>query len=94
VVRTIADGLSYLAGIAIAPNGTIYATEMGGDIVRMRPDAVHPGGYLEPEFLYREQLITPTGIAIGPDGLLYVSDNSFFPGSPSVSGGRVVRMPA
>ena len=90
-VRTIANGLSFLGGIAIAPNGTIYATEFSGDIVRMRPDATRPGEFLAPEFLYRQQLVTPTGIAIGPDGLLYVSDNSFLPGFP-LMGGRVVRM--
>ena len=92
VVRTIANGLSFLAGIAIAPNGTLYATEFSGDIVRLRPDATNPGGYLAPEYLYRQQLLTPTGIAVGPDGLLYVSDNSFNPGNPPVLGGRVVRM--
>ena len=91
-VRTIANGLSFLAGIAIAPNGTLYATEMTGDIVRMRPDAANPGEYLEPEFLYQQQLIMPTGIAIGPDGLLYVSDNAIFPGNLGALGGRVVRM--
>lgn len=93
VVRVIADGLSMLTGIAMAPGGTLYATEFSnGDLVRVRPDPERPGRYLGPEVIYRGELVTPTAVTVGPDGWLYVSDGGAFPGSYPVVNGRIVRV--
>jgi sugar lactone lactonase YvrE len=92
-VRILADGLSTLTGIALAPGGTIYATELlNGDLVRVRPDPEAPGKYLAPEVIYRGALVTPTAITMGPDGWLYISDGGMFPGDYPVVNGKIVRV--
>lgn len=92
VIRTIADGFTSLAGIAVAPGGTVYATQLlNGGIVRVTPDPERPGRFMPPVTLYQGQLVSPTGLAIGPDGWLYVSVDSIF-GQDDAIHGRVVRV--
>ncbi|MEX2554898.1 MAG: ScyD/ScyE family protein [Actinomycetota bacterium] len=92
VVKTLADGLSMLTSIAMAPGGTLYATEYSnGDLVRVRPDPETPGAYLPAEVILRGQFVTPTAVTVGPDGWVYVSDAGTFPGSYPVINGKIVR---
>jgi sugar lactone lactonase YvrE len=90
VVRTIADGLTSVSSVTVAPDGTVYGTELAkGDIVRVRPDPARPGRFLAPELMYAGELVTPTGIVAGPDGWVYVSDAGVISGQ---LGGRIVRV--
>jgi streptogramin lyase len=91
-VRTIADGLTTVTSVAVARDGTVYATELGpGDLVRVQPDPNRPNHFLPPEFLYRGQLTTPAGVAVGPDGWIYISDRAVAAPTP-FSAGRIVRV--
>lgn len=93
IVRTVADGLTTVSSIAVADDGTIYATELApGDLVRVRPDPARPGGFGPAEILYRGQLTTPAGVAVAPDGRVYISDQAVGPDTP-VTRGRIVRVP-
>jgi glucose/arabinose dehydrogenase len=92
-VRTVADGLTGLTSVAVSTDGTVYATELPtGDLVRVRPDPNKPGSFLAPEILYRGQLVSPTGVAIGPDGMIYISDAGILPGGLPGLHGRIVRV--
>lgn len=92
VVRTIADGLTSLTGVAVGPGGTVYATQLlQGGFVRITPDPERPGRFLPPVAMYQAELPTPTGIAVAPDGWIYVSVDSIYPEGALVHG-RVVRV--
>jgi hypothetical protein len=94
VVRTVADGLSTVSSIAVSRDGTLYATELvPGDLIRLRPNHDQRGTFGPPEFLYRGQLTAPSGVAVGPDGRVYISDRGVAPDSP-MTRGRIVRVPA
>jgi hypothetical protein len=47
---------------------------------------------LTPEILYRGRLVAPTGVAISPDGRIYVSDAGILPGGLPGLNGRIVRV--
>jgi len=92
-VRTVADGLTGLTSVAVAADGTVYATELPtGDLVRVRPDPNKPGSFLAPEILYRGQLVAPSGVAIAPDGRIYISDAGVLPGTLPGLHGRILRI--
>jgi sugar lactone lactonase YvrE len=92
VQRIVADGLSMLNGIAVAPGGTIYAPEYSNaDIVRVRPDPESAGTWLAPEIINRGAVVTPTAIAVGPDGWVYVSDGGTQPADTPFVNGKIVR---
>ncbi len=67
-ITQLADGLEFPEGPVWMPDGTVYVTElMAGRITRVKPDgtkevAFEPGG-------------SPNGLAIGPDGALYVANS-------------------
>ena len=67
-ITQLADGLEFPEGPVWMPDGTVYVTElMAGRITRVKPDgtkevAFEPGG-------------SPNGLAIGPDGELYVANS-------------------
>ncbi|MEU9193071.1 SMP-30/gluconolactonase/LRE family protein [Streptomyces hundungensis] len=60
-VSTYASGLGGIDGVALAPDGTVYTTTVGGrHIGRVTPD-----GRVDPAWA---QLPMPNGIAVSPDG--------------------------
>lgn len=60
-VSTYAAGLTGIDGIALAPDGTVYATTFGGSYVQR----VTPGGIVETRWA---KVFSPNGIAVSPDG--------------------------
>jgi len=67
-ITDITDGLRFPEGPVAMPDGSVLVTELGrGCITRVRPDGTketvaEPGG-------------SPNGLAIGPDGALYVCNS-------------------
>ncbi|WP_328314658.1 SMP-30/gluconolactonase/LRE family protein [Streptomyces sp. NBC_00442] len=60
-VSTYASGLSGIDGVALAPDGTVYTTTVGGRNI----GRVTPGGQVDPAWAHVQQ---PNGIAVSPDG--------------------------
>ncbi|MEO7274878.1 MAG: ScyD/ScyE family protein [Vicinamibacterales bacterium] len=92
VVEVFASGFTNIIDIALAKDGSLYVLEIAanglrsgnpvGALIRVLPDGtkqtvVAPGG----------GLFMPGGVAIGPDGALYVTNWSVLPG-----GGTVVKI--
>ncbi|GAA3385657.1 hypothetical protein GCM10017750_65160 [Streptomyces racemochromogenes] len=73
-VRTYASGLGGIDGVALAPDGTVYTTTLGGrNIGRVTPD-----GRVDPAWARVPQ---PNGIAVSPDGgEVYVVQTTVAPG--------------
>lgn len=72
------DGSLYV--LEIAKNGLLAAFILGdwtGALIRVAPD----GSQTE---LGTEELFAPGGVAFGPDGMLYVTNNSILPGAGQV----------
>ncbi|MFD3875847.1 SMP-30/gluconolactonase/LRE family protein [Streptomyces sp. NPDC058623] len=60
-VSTYASGLGGIDGVALAPDGTVYTTTLGGrNIGRVTPD-----GRVDPAWA---RVAQPNGIAVSPDG--------------------------
>lgn len=84
-----AAGLSALIDLAVDADGTLYALSFdangilnpgsNGGLYRINPDG-------SADLLLSDGLISPGGLAIGPDGAFYISIRSDTPG-----GGQVVR---
>ncbi|MFD7097828.1 SMP-30/gluconolactonase/LRE family protein [Streptomyces xanthophaeus] len=73
-VSTYASGLGGIDGVALAPDGTVYTTTLGGrGIGRVTPD-----GRVDPHWAAVPQ---PNGIAVSPDGSeVYVVQTTVAPG--------------
>ncbi|MCJ1675971.1 SMP-30/gluconolactonase/LRE family protein [Streptomyces sp. APSN-46.1] len=73
-VSTYASGLGGIDGVALAPDGTVYTTTLGGrGIGRVTPD-----GRVDPLWA---QVRQPNGIAVSPDGSeVYVIQTTVAPG--------------
>ncbi|MFC0843053.1 MULTISPECIES: SMP-30/gluconolactonase/LRE family protein [Streptomyces] len=73
-VSTYASGLGGIDGVALAPDGTVYTTTVGGrSIGRVTPD-----GRVDPSWAQVQQ---PNGIAVSPDGTqVYVIQTNVAPG--------------
>ncbi|MEI5100617.1 SMP-30/gluconolactonase/LRE family protein [Streptomyces sp. PmtG] len=73
-VSTYASGLGGIDGVALAPDGTVYTTTLGGrSIGRVTPD-----GRVDPAWARVPQ---PNGIAVSPDGRqVYVVQTTVAPG--------------
>jgi hypothetical protein len=85
-VATIwATGFTTITGCTFGPQGDFYATEMfAGDVVRV-PFA-HPANG---RTILAEQLTLPSGVAVSPNGTVYVST---FTDNPQAGTGQVVRI--
>jgi gluconolactonase len=67
-VHVLATGLQFPEGPALAPNGDVMVTEIGGQ----RISRVTPGGEVS---VFAETGGGPNGSNFGPDGCLYVANN-------------------
>ncbi|MFD8983754.1 SMP-30/gluconolactonase/LRE family protein, partial [Streptomyces sp. NPDC059564] len=73
-VRTYASGLGGIDGVALAPDGTVYTTTLGGRTI----GRVTPDGRVDPAWARVGQ---PNGIAVSPDGSeVYVVQTTVAPG--------------
>lgn len=92
-ISTYASGLTTVLGLAFGPDGTLYALEMSAGASGPAPIVPNSGrvvsvgsdGKLTPVTI---GLNFPTGMTLGPDGKLYVSNSGF--GSPPGAGEVVV----
>lgn len=85
---TYAEGFTNAIGSAFASDGTLYVLEIfHGGMMSGDPTgglwSVPPGGG-EATLLATEGLITPGGIAVGPDDEVYISNGSTQPGVGSI----------
>ena len=65
----IADGFGQPHGLAVDSSGNIYVAEVRGD----RISRIAPSGAVETLYSFDSIYDNPEGLAIGPDGALYVS---------------------
>ncbi|MFJ3926047.1 SMP-30/gluconolactonase/LRE family protein [Streptomyces sp. NPDC090022] len=73
-VSTYASGLGGIDGVALAPDGTVYTTTLGGRTI----GRVTPDGRVDPAWARVPQ---PNGIAVSPDGSeVYVVQTTLAPG--------------
>lgn len=85
-----ATGFTNVIDLAFAPDGTLFVLEittnslLSGDptgaLIRVNTDGSR-------EIVLQDGLLFPGGVAVGPDGALYVTNGSIFPG-----GGMVLRI--
>ena len=93
--RVYAEGFTNIIDVAIGPDGSLYVLEivkkgllqaegpegdMTGRLVRVRPNG-------ERRTVASEGLTAPSGVAVAPDGTVYVSNFGIFPNQ-----GQVVRI--
>lgn len=84
------SGFTNIIDIAFGPDGSLYVLEIAangllsddltGALIRVYPDDSR-------ETVASDGLVAPGGVAVGPDGALYVTNFSIFPGA-----GQVVRI--
>lgn len=75
--------LNYPEGLAIAPDGSLYIADNGNNRVRrVAPDGIIStvagtgvGGYSGDGGLATQAQLTPDGVAVGPDGHVYIAGN-------------------
>lgn len=87
-----ASGLTTITALAFGPDGSLYATQFRpGNVVRIRPDGTR-------SVFARHRLHFPGGIAVAPDGVVFVSDWTVAGAVPARHGslegatGRIVRI--
>ena len=91
--EVFSTGFTHIIDLAFGKDGSLYVLQIATDSLFIAPPSpgalirVAPNGTRT--MLAQEELSFPTGLAIGPDGDLYVSNNG---GSPGI--GEVVRIPA
>ena len=93
--RVYAEGFTNIIDVAVGPDGSLYVLELvkkgllqaegpdgdfTGRLVRVRPNG-------EQRTVASEGLVAPSGVAVAPDGTVYVSNFGIFP-----DGGQVVRI--
>jgi sugar lactone lactonase YvrE len=79
-----------IVGLDVAPDGSIYVVELlkrgfaqleegdfTGSLIRLAPNGSR-------QELAKGKIIAPGGVALGPEGEVYVTTNSVFPGQGQV----------
>lgn len=89
--RSRLGGLTNVVDLTFDAEGNLYVLELAADsllsddltgaLLRFAPGAT------EPELLARDGLVAPGSVAVAPDGAVYVSNLSNFPGQ-----GQVLRL--
>jgi hypothetical protein len=86
-------GFTHIIDLAFAEDGSLYVLQIATDSLFIAPPS--PGALIRiapdgtRDVIAQDELSFPTGLAIGPEGDLYVSNNG---GSPGI--GEVLRIPA
>jgi hypothetical protein len=94
-LRVWRSGFSAITGCGFGSNGDFYVTEFdtagfpptgfpAGAVIQLAPDGIRT-------VLGAGSLVAPQGFLAGPDGSIYVSNYSIFPGSGSTTG-QVVKI--
>jgi sugar lactone lactonase YvrE len=77
-MTVFADGLTTSTALAFGPDGTLYATEFRGPLTDETGQNIATGRVVEwadgAWETIADGLITPTGLAVGADGTVYVSE--------------------
>lgn len=97
-IKVVATGLSKVLGIAIDRRGRIYiletsysATDPGPDPATARLIRIEPNGKQEVLLDGSSGILSvPSGMTLGPDGDLYISNVGF--GAPPIGLGQIVRV--
>lgn len=84
LIDTLADGLTEPHDVVVAPDGAVFVSDTGaGCVRRIAPDGASapvvgrcgaPGPVVDGAPLSRARLGRPTGLALGPDGALWITD--------------------
>lgn len=88
-LSVLAGGFTNLIDVAFGVDGTLYALEMDSDSL-LNPGATGALWAIDPDGLKTllfDDLITPTGLAIGSDGSIFVAVNGL-----SATDGSVIRL--
>lgn len=89
------SGFTNVLDIDFDTNGNLYVLEMftngllsgdpTGALIKVEPDGTR-------STVASTGLVAPTGMTVGPDGAIYISNNGTFPGTGDVLSGEVVRI--
>lgn len=93
--KVYAAGLTNVIDLAVGRDGNLYVLEIARDGLLAAEEGGTPTGALirisptgQQTVLMTDGLVAPTGVAVGPDNALYVSNYGVYPGK-----GEVLRIP-
>lgn len=92
-----ASGFTNILGLDFDANGNLYVLQMAAQgLLSQNPTGalvrVSPTG--DQETLLSDELFLPTGMTVGPDNAIYISNNGIFPANPTPApSGQIIRIP-